>query len=449
MDVSVEDQRVAVQARSAVRGLLPGAGREPEQREKKFHCNPAPYYGCPMQVSRRAFVAAGLGSLARRGAAREKPRVAAIVTEYRHNSHADVICGRILQGYRPNDVPVEPRTRIVSMYTDQIAREDMSRRLAARHGFTIHPSVAEALTLGGGRLAVDAVLLVGEHGDYPTNERGQKLYPRFELFEKIVGVFRKSGRSVPLFCDKHLSYDWEKARTMVHEARELGFPFMAGSSIPLTVRTPHVALEIDAPLEHAVAVGYGGLESYGFHTLEALQSMIERRAGGEKGIAAVEALEGEAVWKWSASDAGRWSAGLLEAALACSANAGPGKPEESARRPAVFVLEYRDGFRAAAYMLDGHARDFLFACSSRGRQGPLACRFGLASGRPLPHFDGLVRCIEEMFVSRRPVHPVERTLLTTGALAFLLESRHRGVRIETPELRIAYHPPKDPWYQRA
>ena len=107
-------------------------------------------------LTRRALLAAGLGGLAWRRGPAEKPRVAAIVTEYRHNSHADVICGRILEGYRPNNVPVEPRTRIVSMYTDQIAREDMSRRLASEHGFTIYPTVAGALTLGGERLAVDA-----------------------------------------------------------------------------------------------------------------------------------------------------------------------------------------------------------------------------------------------------------------------------------------------------
>ena len=400
-------------------------------------------------ISRRDLLAGALGSAAW-PAAPDKPRVAAIVTEYRHNAHADVICGRILEGYRPNNVLVEPRTRIVSMYTDQIAREDMSRRVAAQHGFTIYPSIAEALTLSRPRLSVDAVLLVGEHGEYPTNELGQKLYPRFELFSGVVEVFKRSGRSVPLFCDKHLSYDWEKARAMYGRARELGFPFMAGSSIPLTVRSPHVALERGAPLKHAVAVGYGGLESYGFHTLEALQSMVERRAGAETGIAAVEALEGDAVWKWRASSAGEWSAPLLAAALACSATARPGAPEKTARRPALFLLEYRDGFRAAAYMLDGHASDFLFACSLRGREAPLACRFGLpAGGRPLPHFDGLVRCIEEMFVTRRPVYPVERTLLITGALAFLLQSRHRGARLETPELRITYTAPKEPWYQRA
>src|SRR6266478_9705567 len=103
-----------------------------------------------------------------------------------------------------------------------------SRALAKEHGFAISKDVAGALTLGGDKLAVDGVLLIGEHGDYPYNNKGQKLYPRFELFQRIVEVFRKSGRSVPVFCDKHLYYDRKRAREMVETAGKLGFGLMAG-----------------------------------------------------------------------------------------------------------------------------------------------------------------------------------------------------------------------------
>jgi hypothetical protein len=188
-------------------------------------------------MDRRSFLLGG--ALAGR---HPRPTVAAIVTEYRPRSHADVIVGRILQGYYPNGVRQEPRTRIVSMYTDQVPANDMSRALASRHGFTIYPSVEEALTLGGARLAVDAVLLIGEHGNYPVNERGQKLYSRYELFERIVNVFRSSRRTAPVFCDKHLSWSWEKALSMYRWSRELRFPMMAGSSISVTVRVPELEL---------------------------------------------------------------------------------------------------------------------------------------------------------------------------------------------------------------
>jgi hypothetical protein len=416
--------------------------------ERAFRVEMQRIFTYNVSVRRREFLAAGAAALAK--PEQVKKSVAAIVTEYRHRSHADVIVGRILDGYFPNGVKVEPRTRIVSMYTDQIAPKDMSRDLAAKHGFPIYPTIAEALTRGGEALAVDAVLLIGEHGNYPDNEKGQKMYPRFELMQQIVEVFRRSKRSVPVFCDKHLSYSWEKARRMYEWSRELKFAFMAGSSIPVTVRKPELEVPWEARLDGALAVGYGGLDAYGFHTLESLQCMIERRRGGETGVAWVEMLEGEAVWKWRDSAEGRWSVPLLEAALARNPKLKPGPPEQNTKRPAVFRLEYRDGLRAAAYMLDGHSNAFLFAAKLRDRAEPVATHFGFTEGgRDLPHFDGLVHCIEEMFVTGRPVYPVERTLLTSGALAFLFDSRHQKKRVATPELKIEYRAPRNVYFQRS
>jgi hypothetical protein len=115
--------------------------------------------------------------------------VAAIVTEYRRHSHADVIVGKILEGYRHDGGP-GPDLRVVSMYVDQTPANDQSRELARRHGFRLCPTIAEALTLGGDTLAVDGVLSIGEHGRYPTNERGQILYPRRRFFEQICQGLR-------------------------------------------------------------------------------------------------------------------------------------------------------------------------------------------------------------------------------------------------------------------
>ena len=177
------------------------------------------------------------------------------------------------------------------------------------------PDGTEALTLGGDDLAVDAVCFVGEHGNYPANDRGQKLYPRYELMERIVEVFRRTGKVVPVFRDKHFSYSWLKAKQMYDWSRELKFPLMAGSSIPLTVRTPEVEIPYGARVGKRLMLGYGDLDAYGFHTLESMQCMVERRKGGETGIRSVEWLEGPAVWNWR-DGAGRWSLPLLEAAFA-------------------------------------------------------------------------------------------------------------------------------------
>ena len=408
--------------------------------------------------TRRELLAAGTGmlgsSLVRPQQSREQKTVAAIVTMYTDDrslkSHASVIVGRMLEGYSPNNVRTEPRTRVVSMYTDQVPANDLSRGLAEKHHFKIFPTVGAALCLGGDKLAVDAVLIVGEHGNYPTNEKGQKLYPRYELMEQVVDVFRRDQRSVPVFSDKHLSYSWWKAKQMVAWSRELKFPFMAGSSIPVTVRVPELEIPYDSGFENALAVGYGDVDAYGFHTLETLQCMVERRKGGETGVASVQMLEGDDVWRWRDSPQGRWSIPLLNAALTTTPKTKPGPPEQNATKPVLFLLEYRDGLQASVYLLNGHTSGFLFAGKLKGLPEPVATHCGFLEGsRPLAHFDGLVHCIEEMFITGQPTYPIERTLLTSGVLSYLFESRYQKKRIQTPELSIAYRSPRNIYFQRS
>jgi len=61
-----------------------------------------------------------------------------------------------------------------------------------------------------------------------------------------------------------------------------------------------------------------------------------------------------------------------------------------------------------------------------------------------------VSCIEEFFITGRPTHPVERTLLTTGILAAAFASKQQKyVVVETPELAISYAAPKNPLIQTA
>lgn len=412
--------------------------------------------GRHLAISRRGFIAASAAAAATAQAQPARKRVAAIVTMYtddrRLKSHASVIVGRLLTGYSPNNVPVEPRTKVVSMYTDQTPDNDLSRGLAEKHGFPIYSTIQDAMTLGGDDLAVDAVCFVGEHGDYPWNDRGQHLYPRYELMERIVEVFRRTGKTVPVFSDKHFSYSWLKSKEMYRWSKELGFPLMAGSSIPVTVRTPELEIPYEAKMESAVVLGYGGLDAYGFHTLETLQCMVERRAGGETGIRSVQWLEGDAVWGWRDSPDGQWSIPLLRAALERNPSTKQGRPEDNVKEPVAFLLEYRDGLRAAAYMLSGHSSGWTFAGKLKGSADPVSTHFGFVdreNARPLAHFDGLVHCIEELFVTGKPCYPVERTLLTSCALSLLFESRAWKKRIETPELGISYRAPKDTYFQRA
>src|SRR5262245_60838228 len=286
----------------------------------------------------------------------DKPtkRLAVVTTAYYYLSHAYHVCGRFLYGYLRDGRMHYPDFGIAGMYVEQQKEGDLSRELSRKHGFMLSPDVAGALTLGTDKLAVDGVLLIGEHGDYPYNDKGQKLYPRYELFQKIAEVFRGAGRGVPVFCDKHLSYDRNRAREMLATARKLGVPLMAGSSLPVTWRQPELELPLGVPIKEALVASRGELEIYGIHALEALQCMVERRTRDQQGVQAVTCLEGDAVWK--AGDDGLWSRELLEHALGRSPSRNVGDIRENCRQfsppagrptylkgPIAYVVEYRDG----------------------------------------------------------------------------------------------------------
>ncbi|MAG84567.1 hypothetical protein CMK10_10435, partial [Candidatus Poribacteria bacterium] len=149
------------------------------------------------------------------------PKIAAIITTYHPLSHADVIPTKYMKGFPTDSGLLSPQVDLASIYLDQIDPRDVGCQLAAQYDIPIYQSIRQSLTLGGEELAVDGVLLIGEHGDYPHNEYEQHMYPRRYMFEQISGVFASSGRSVPVFCDKHLSYNWMDARWMYERAREL------------------------------------------------------------------------------------------------------------------------------------------------------------------------------------------------------------------------------------
>ncbi|HAV30903.1 MAG TPA: hypothetical protein DC058_13420, partial [Planctomycetaceae bacterium] len=121
-------------------------------------------------------------------------------------------------------------------------------------GVRVCGSIDEAITLGTDRVQVAGVLSIAEHGDYPVTElTGQKMYPRRRFFDE------------------------------------------AGSSVPLAWRFPQLDLPQGCEIESALTVGYGPLEDYGFHALEAHQSMLERRRGGESGVSEVSVSVGAGI----------------------------------------------------------------------------------------------------------------------------------------------------------
>lgn len=404
------------------------------------------------ELSRRAWLG-GMAGLPMIGAAtvgaaaarpvREPKTVAAIVTVYRPNSHADVLVGRILEGWRHDGGP-GPDLRLGSLFIDQPEASAFGIELAARHGVPVAETIEEAITLGTGSVAIDGVLCVGEHGDYPRNAKGQRLYPRRRFFEEVADAFQSQGRVVPVFNDKHLGPAWDDALFMYETARVRGIPLMAGSSLPVTFRKPDVAVPMGSELEAALAIGYGPLEDYGYHAIEALQAFVERRHGGEVGVRWVECLEGDSLWE--AIDDHAVPADLIEAALRVT----PSRPgadwrEPGRRESALIRFEYKDGFQAGVLMLPGFATGFSVAFKAAADPRPIACEIELRDEPHYPHFAFLLRAIEQMIHSGTPSYPAGRTLLTSGILDRMLTSRSRGgLRVETPELAVGYTPVEYP-----
>lgn len=413
-----------------------------------------------MKLTRRSLLL-GLGAapLALRVQRRRaRPRLAAICTTYFKYSHAQHIVDRFLEGYGWNGAHHHPEMDLISIYIDQIGANDVSStRLREFPAMKLYPSIAEALTLGGKTLAVDGVLLVGEHGRYRRNDKGQTMYPRYEFFQQIVKVFKDSGRSVPVFNDKHLSWNWEWAKEMYDTSRRMGFPLMAGSSLPVTWRTPSIEMPLGSRIREAMCICYGGVDSYDFHGLETLQCMVERRQGGESGVKWLQAYRGDAFWK--AHQDGVWPRELVEAALCRSHtlkpsrdgfnHVFPGVDEMKAlvKDPVAYRYEHQDGLMCTMLLMGGLVEDFNFAARVDGHPGVFSTQMYL----PMPpgrtslanFFSPLMNNVEQMFLTGKETYPPERTLLTTGLTAAGVDSLFRQqARVDTPHLAVRYQAPK-------
>jgi hypothetical protein len=414
--------------------------------------------GKPMQLTRRdLLISAGALPFAAKAQMRPaRPKIAAVATTYFKYSHAQHIVDRFLEGYGWNGTHHYPAMDLVSLFVDQVGETDFSRDRGKRFPtMRLYPSIAEALTLGTGKLAVDGVMLVGEHGKYPRTEQGQVKYPRYEFFQQIVKVFKDSGRSVPVFNDKHLSWKWEWAKQMYDESRKMGFAFMAGSSLPVTWRTPSLEMPTGAKIREAMSVCYGGVDSYDFHGLETIQCMVERRAGGESGVKWVQAYRGADFWR--AHKDGVWPRDLFDACLCRSHTLTPSREgfndifpkqadlERLVKDPVAYRYQHEDGLMSTMILLTGMVQDFNFAARLDGMKDVFSTQMYL----PMPpartslanFFSPLVHGAEKMYLSGKPTYPIERTLLTTGLTSAGVDSLfQKQIKLNTPQLAVRYQP---------
>lgn len=422
-------------------------------------------------LTRRGFlagsVAGSLATLAPWAAAgppnpSDKKRVAFLGTEVRRHSHAQHFLDRMTLGYNWDGEWIAPRVDVASVYIDQFPEGDLARDRIARHGLRQCPSIPEALTLGTSSLAVDGVVIIAEHGDYPSNDKGQKRYPRYEWFKEVINVFESTGQAVPVFNDKHLSTTWDECVEMVEDSRRLEFPFLAGSSLPVTWRLPQLDMPHDVPLTESVCVAYGGVDSYDFHALETAQCMSERRKGGEVGITEVHALKGAAMWEHLGQDDRDATRRLMVAALNRSHNlpVEGGYPVdrvtfEWARKVfpdgTAYFIEHRDGLRTSMFLFP--IRDFNYAGLRADNGEIVSCQMYLPmpgqSATTADFFNPLVRHIEDLVINQRANYPVERTLLTSGMVIGGVNSLYQDqVPIKTPEMKVEYQVEPESTYRR-
>ena len=382
----------------------------------------------------------------------KQPRIACLVTFWgAPGSHADWIITKLLDGYWWQGGHTPSRVDVVSVYIHQFDTSELGQKVCKSKDIPIFKTVGEAVTLGGKELAVDGVVIVGEHGNYPTDLKGHWLLPRWWIYQQVINVFEESKRSVPVFNDKHLSYNWDDSKWMFDKSRELSFPLTGGSSIPYYFRKPEIELAIDTPINNSIVVGGASDEGAIFHCIDVLQAFVDRREGGETGVKSVQSIQGPETWKWL--ERNPWAGRLLDS-VAKSFDLKPGYFQENAQAK-VCIVEYHDRTKAA--VISGRSVGWTYACELEGQKEPTIISM---LGWPGPYSqyhasNAQPHWITEMMVTRKEPYNAERLLLSTGIVNHYMESNWEngryspvGRRIETPFMNMTYLPTHGPMFEK-
>ena len=381
-----------------------------------------------------------------------RPRIACLVSYWGlPTSHADWIVNKLLDGYWWQGAHTPSRVDVVSVYIHQLDTSLLGQKVCKAKNIPIYKTVGEAVTLGGPELAVDGVVIVAEHGNYPTDLKGHWLLPRWWIYQQVIRVFEQSKRSVPIFNDKHLSYNWDDAKWMFDKSRELQFPLTGGSSIPTYFRTPEVEIAVDTLIRNSVVVGSSPDEGAISHCIDVLQAFVDRRKGGETGVKSVQSIRGPETWQWV--ERTPWAGNLLEA-VRKNFNLKPGYFQEG-RQSNVCIVEYNDGTNGA--VISGSGVGWTYAGEIAGQQNPTIISM-LGWPGPISQYhaaNGHEHWITEMMLTRKEPFNAERLLLSTGIVNHYMDSNWEdgrysavGRRIETPYMNMSYHSTHGPMFEK-
>lgn len=383
--------------------------------------------------------------------AQKRPRIACLVSYWGlPTSHADWIINKLLDGYWWHGAYTPSQVDVVSVYINQLDTSLLGQKVCKAKNIPIFKTVKDAVTLGGKTLAVDGVVIVAEHGNYPTDLKGHWLLPRWWIYQQVIQVFEQSKRSVPVFNDKHLSYNWDDAKWMFDKSRELNFPLTGGSSIPTYFRTPEIELAINTPIKNSVVVGDTADEGAIFHCIDVLQAFVDRRKGGETGVRAVQSIRGPETWAWVERNA--WASNLLDA-VRKRFDLKAGYFQEG-RKPNVCIVEYNDGSKAA--VISGHGVGWTYAGEIEGQKEPTIVSM-LGFPGPISQYhaaNGHEHWLIEMMLTGKEPFNAERLLLSTGIVNYYMDSNWEngryspvGRRIETPYLNMKYRSTHGPLFE--
>lgn len=370
-----------------------------------------------------------------------RPRIAVLASYWGETrSHADWIVNKLIDGYWWDGAYTPSRVDVASIYLHQHDESQLARKVAAAKGIPVYKSVGEAVMLGGKELAVDGVVIVAEHGQYATDLKGHWLLPRWWIYNQVIRVFEQSKRSVPVFNDKHLSYNWDETKWMFDKSRELNFPLTGGSSIPVYYRKPEIEIDTDTPIKNSVVLGGTADEGAIFHAIDVLQCFVERRRGGETGVKSVQSIRGPETWKWVENNA--WAGRLIDSV----ARSFDIKPETMKQgNTNMCLIEYNDGTKAA--VIGARGAGWTYAGEIQGKSEPTIISM-LGWPGPFDQYhasNAQPHWITEMMVTKKEPFNAERLLLSSGITNFYMDSNWEngkyspvGRRLETPGLNVKY-----------
>ena len=391
-------------------------------------------------------------------AAPKRPRVACLISYWGlPTSHADWIVNKLIDGYWWKGAYTPSQVDVVSVYINQFDTSLLGQKVCKAKNIPIFKTVGEAVTLGGKELAVDGVVIVCEHGSYPTDLKGHWLLPRWWIYQQVIKVFEESKRSVPVFNDKHLSYNWDDAKWMFDKSRELNFPLTGGSSIPIYFRKPEIEIAPETPIKNSIVVGVTADEGAIFHCVDVLQAFHDRRKGGETGVKSVQSIRGPETWNWV--ERTPWANNLLEAVRKKFElkpgyfQEGGGQNQRRPLRPNLCIVEYRDGTNAA--VIPGMGVGWTYAGEIEGQKDPTIISM-LGWPGPISQYHAAnahEHWLIEMMLTRKEPFNAERLLLSTGIVNHYMDSNWEdgrysavGRRIETPFMNMRYRSTHGPLF---